>query len=96
MLHQIFLASGSEGSFGSICNNHLTIDYFVDKNPLTHMRVYLAVRVTSSTMCCLIDWHADKCGGKEEYSPFCEIFSSLDRLIDICNATQMNHGVVKG
>eukprot|EP00957_Ditylum_brightwellii_P140854 10729539-Ditylum_brightwellii.AAC.1 len=60
------------------------------------MRVYLAVHIISSTMCCLIDWHANDCGGMEEYAPLRAILISLDWLIDICNATHMSHGKLKG
>jgi hypothetical protein len=61
------------------------------------MRVYLAVQVMSDTMRQMILRYAKKCGGMDKYSSILKIIEKIDRLVDICNGTQMSSkGVWKG
>ena len=61
------------------------------------MRVHLAMQVVSQSMVNMIDAHAEKCGGMDEYEPMREIICGIDRVVDICNNTDMsNRGVYKG
>ena len=84
------------GRLGDLRTNILTTDHF-NKNPYSRMRVHLAMQVLSQSMMHMIDAHAEKCGGMDEYEPMREIICGIDRLVDICNNTDMsNRGVYKG
>ena len=54
------------------------------------MRIYLAVQVISETMLRLIENNAQFCKGIERYSSIVEIIKKVDRLVDICNGTDMS------
>ena len=75
--------------FGEMRTNRNTTEHYF-KNSYNRMRVWLAAQVLSQTQIRLIDEHADKYGGKEEYGPLREVLEKVDRLIGICNNTDMS------
>ena len=71
-------------------------DHFL-KNSYSWMRVHLAVQIFPNTMKRMIETHAEKCGGIDEYKSILKIIEKSDRFVDISNATGMNKlGVQKG
>lgn len=67
-----------------------------DKNPYNRMRTFLAAQICSMTMVRIIDENAEECGGRDKYASLRRMLIAVDRLIDICNATQKSGPEIKG
>ena len=82
----------SQNGFGSMRTNRNSLEMYV-KNPFSRIRVWLSMGVVSQTQICLIYEHANKCGGKEKYSSVRYVIDKVDRLVDICNNTDMSMNI---
>ena len=97
MLQQLWLCDQAETKVGIIRTNFLTHDHWPPRTSFHRMKIFLVTQVVSATVIQLIDRYAIQCGGAAKYASIRALITHIDRLVDICNNTQMNNrGVVKG
>ena len=97
MIQQLWLCQQGESKFGNLRTNFLTDDHFPPRTSFHRMKVFLATQVVSATVIRLIDMHADKCGGNEQYQLIRALLKIIDQLVDISNNTKVNNrGIAKG
>ena len=99
MIYEIWLASGDQrmNVTASLRRYIFTHDHF-NLNAYLKMRVFLAVQIPSATCIRMIKDHCEDTSNDAviaDYQPMIDLFTKVDRLVDIWNGTNHKKGKVR-